>query len=50
MGEEDATKRAATEKELERMKELLSEGLAEGALGLSTGISFLSIKNYLCGV
>eukprot|EP00026_Physarum_polycephalum_P007789 Phypoly_transcript_07856.p1 GENE.Phypoly_transcript_07856~~Phypoly_transcript_07856.p1 ORF type:complete len:517 (+),score=80.21 Phypoly_transcript_07856:74-1552(+) len=38
MGEQEATKRPATEEELQKMKELLSEGLAAGSLGLSTGL------------
>jgi N-acyl-D-amino-acid deacylase len=38
MGEEEATKRAATEEELKEMQALLSAGLAAGALGLSTGL------------
>jgi len=38
MGEEEATKRPATEQELNKMKEMLDEGLNAGSLGLSTGL------------
>jgi hypothetical protein len=46
MGEQEATKRPATNEELQKMKALLTEGLVAGSLGLSTGLS-LFIYDYL---
>lgn len=38
MGEEEALKRPATKEEVEKMKEILTDALKNGSLGLSTGL------------